>query len=156
TLDQQHAVLGINPVHQQVLHGHPVVTHPAGHPGALEYARGSGAAADGTRTAVHRLGTVTGTLTAEAVPLHGAGEALALGRAGHVDIGAVGEDLSRQFLADLVFGRRIRVVQPQFGQVAARVDARSGVLTGHRLVDLTWTDLAVRQLHGAVAVTLRR
>src|ERR1700728_3354898 len=89
TLDQQHAVLAIDLVHQQVLHGHLVATHAAGHPRALEHARGSGAAADRAGTAMHCLSTMAGALAAEAVALHGAREALALGSTGHVDVAAV-------------------------------------------------------------------
>lgn len=74
---------------------------------------------------MHRLGTVTGALTTEAVALHGAGEALPLGGSGDVDVAAVSEDLGGQLLADLVLGRRVRVVQPQLGQEPARVDARA-------------------------------
>lgn len=62
------------------------------------------------------LGAVTGALTAEAVPLHGAGVALPLG-SGDVDVAAVGEDFSGQLLADLVGGRRFFIGEAQLGQV---------------------------------------
>lgn len=87
---------------------------------------------------MHRLGTVTGALTAEAVPLHGAGETFALGGTRHIDVAAIGEDLRGQLLPNLVLGRGIRVVQPQLRQVSAWVDAGGGVLTCQRLVDLAW------------------
>ena len=154
-LDQQHAVLGIDLVHQQVLRRHSVVAHPARHARALEHPARGGAATDGAGTTVHRLRTVAGALAGKAVALHGAREALALAGAGHVDVGAVGEDLGGQLLADLVLAGGGLVVEPQFGEVAARVDARGGVLTGQRLVHLAGADLAVGQLHGGVAVALR-
>jgi hypothetical protein len=95
---------------------------------------------------------VGGALALESVPLHGAGEALALGGAGDVDVAAVAEDLGRQFLADLVLRRRGLVVESQFGQVPARVDSGGVELTGDRLIDLARADLAVGQLDGAVPV----
>src|SRR5262249_46085737 len=121
---------------------------------ALEHPARGGAATDGARPTVHSLGTVAGALAAEAVALHGACVALALAGAGHVDVGAVGEDLGGQLLADLVLTGGGLVVEPQLGEVAARVDARSGVLTGHRLVHLAGADLAVSQLHGGITVAL--
>ena len=78
---------------------------------------------------MHRLGAVAGALTLEAVTLHGAREALALRGAGHVDVGAVGEDLGRQLLADLVVGGGGLVVETELGQVPAGVDPSGGVLT---------------------------
>ena len=66
---------------------------------------------------VHRLRAVTGTLAFETVALHRAGEALALGGSGDVDIGAVGEDVGRQFLAHLILGGG-------FGILEARNSAR--------------------------------
>src|SRR5262245_48500699 len=70
--DKQHTVFGIHLVHQQVLSRHPVIAHPAGHPGALEHPARCRAAADRARPPVHGLRAVAGALTAEAVPLHGA------------------------------------------------------------------------------------
>ncbi len=69
---------------------------------------------------MHRLRAVAGALALEAVALHGAREALALAGAGHVDVGAVGEDLGGQLLTDLVLGGGGLVVEPQLGEVAAR------------------------------------
>ena len=62
----------------------------------------------------------------EAVALHGAGEALALGGAGHVDIAAVGEDLGGQLLADLELGGGGLIVEPELGEMPARVDTCGG------------------------------
>ena len=109
-----------------------------------------------TGTTVHRLRTVAGALAGKAVALHGARETLALGGAGHVDVGAVGEDLGGQLLADLVLAGGGLVVEPQLGKVPARVDTCGAVLPGQRLVHLARADLAVRQLDGAVAVALGR
>src|SRR5215467_6206597 len=64
-LDQQHAVLGIDLVYQQVLRRHAVVAHPARHARALEHPARGGAATDGAGTTVHRLRTVAGALAAE-------------------------------------------------------------------------------------------
>src|SRR5262249_448371 len=111
-LDQQHTVLGIDLVHQQVLRGDSVIAHTARHPSALEHAARGGAATDRTGPTVHGLRTVAGALAGKAVALHGAREALALGGACHVDIAAVREDFGGQFLTDLVIGGGGLVVEP--------------------------------------------
>ena len=59
-VDQHQALVGVDGVHGQVLGGHLVVAHPAGHPQALEHPAGGGAAADGTRRAVLALHAVAG------------------------------------------------------------------------------------------------
>src|SRR4051794_41372936 len=68
-----------------VLGGDGVATHLARHPDALEHATGGRAGADRAGLAVVAVGTVRGAHAVEAVSLHGAGEALALGGAGDVD-----------------------------------------------------------------------
>ena len=104
---------------------------------------------------MHSLSAVRSALALEAVTFHGAGEALALRGAGDVDEVSVGEDLRRQFLADLVLAGRCFVLKAQLGQVPARVDPGGGVLPAHRLVDLARADLAVGKLDGAVAIAFR-
>src|SRR5689334_14784665 len=88
-LDQQHAVLGIDLVHQQVLRGDAVAAHPTRHARALEHTARGGAATDRTGATVHGLRAVAGALATKAVTLHGARETLALRGARDVDIGSV-------------------------------------------------------------------
>ena len=107
-LDQQQVLLGVDRVHGQVLHGGADAAHPAGHPQALEDAARGGAGADGAGRAVLALGAVPGAQTVEAVPLHDAGGALALGRAGDVDARAGGEHVRADLLAERVRRRRRR------------------------------------------------
>src|SRR6185312_5251967 len=102
---------------------------PARHARALEHPAGGGAATDGAGTTVHRLRTVAGALAGKAVTLHGAREALALAGAGHVDVVAIGEDLGGQLLTDLVLRRSGLVLEPQLGEMSARVHTRRRVLT---------------------------
>src|SRR5699024_682374 len=151
TLDEQDAGLGVDLVDGQVLRGDAVLAHPAGHAHALEDPARGGAATDRARTAVHGLGAVTGALAGEAVALHDTRVALALGGAGDVDDGAVGEHVHAHFLADLE-GRGVG--DPQLDQVPARGDPGLGVVAGDGLVDLARVDGAERQLHGLVAVPL--
>src|SRR3954471_22835232 len=84
-LDEQQPLLGVDGVDGEVLGRLTDAAHPAGHPHALEHATGGGAAADGTRLAVVLVGAVGRRDAVEAVTLHDAGEALALGRATRVD-----------------------------------------------------------------------
>jgi hypothetical protein len=134
-----------------VLGGHGVVAHTAGHPDALEHATGSCAGTDGARLAVVAVGTVGGADAVEAVTLHHTGEALALGRAGHVDLVAGGERVDGQLLADRV---RRGVGGADLGHVAARGDPGLLELAGGRLGDLATVDLAEPDLDGVVAVAL--
>src|ERR1700710_1398813 len=103
-----------------VLGGHRVGAHPAGHPHALEYAAGGGAGADGARLAVVLVGTVGGADAVEAVALHHTGVALALAGARPVDLVAGGEQLGAELLTD---GVRGRVRRPDLREVATRGDA---------------------------------
>src|SRR5690606_7008353 len=89
SLDEEDAGLGVHLVDLEVHGGHAIVAHAAGHLLAAEDAARGRGPADGTRLAVHGLGTVRGALTGEAVTLHGAGEALALRGARDVDECAV-------------------------------------------------------------------
>src|SRR5437764_992660 len=88
----------------QVLCGDPLVAHAAGHPGALEDTARGGTAADGTGLAVDAVRTVRRLAAAETVPLHAAGEALALGLTRHVDLAAGLEGVGGDLLADRVLG----------------------------------------------------
>ena len=107
-LEQDEALVGVDGVHRQVLGGHRVVTHAAGHPGALEHATRRGAGADRTGLAVVAVGTVRGGDAGEAVTLHDTGEALALAGAGDVDLLAGGEGVDAELLAHGVGWRRQR------------------------------------------------
>src|SRR5699024_7515142 len=169
SLDEEDAGLGVDLVDLEVHGGHTLVTHASRHGLALEHAARGGCAADGTRLAVHRLRTVRGALTAEAVALHGAGETLALGGPCDVDEGAVGEHVRAELLAQLEAGRLLGAVEPELHEVAAWGHARLGELArdgrawGHArlgelardgLGDLTGVDRAEGDLHGVVAVGL--
>jgi hypothetical protein len=85
----------------------------------------------------------------EAVTLHDAGEALALGLAGDVDAVARGKRLDGHFLTERVV---IRVGGAQLDDVPARCHVRLRVMSGDRLVDLARVNGAERQLYGRVAV----
>src|SRR4051812_8607440 len=99
TLDEEQAALGVDRVHGQVLRGLPDGAHAARHAHALEDAARRGAGADRARRAVLALSAVGGAQALEAVPLHDAGGALALGPADDVDPLARLEDLGRDLLA---------------------------------------------------------
>src|SRR5690606_7257872 len=151
-LHQDEALLRVDPVHLEVLHGLAGVAHTAGHPHALEHAAGRGAAADRTGLAVHLVRTVRGLQAGEAVPLHDTGEALALGLAGDVDqlagLERVGGDLLAEGVLGGVGGAHLDVVPARGQVVLAQVVAE-------RLVDLARVDLPVAELDGGVAVGLR-
>ena len=75
------------------------MAHAAGHAQALEDAARGGAGADGAGLAVVAVRAVGGAHAGEAVALHDAREALALGGAGDVDQLARLEDVGAQLLA---------------------------------------------------------
>ena len=83
-LDEQQVALGVGAHDADLLDGHALVAHVAGHPQAAVDATRRGARADRARRAV-MVGTVGLGPAVEVVALDVAGEALALGDAGHVD-----------------------------------------------------------------------
>src|SRR6266542_538475 len=106
-----------------------------------------------TRPGVAQAPIEPGERAAEAVPLHDAGEALALRLAGHVDDLAGLERLGRHLLAQRVLAG---VGGAQLDDVPARRDTRLGEVSGLRLVHLAGVDGAVRQLDRGVPVLLGR
>src|SRR4051794_7653571 len=84
-LDEEQPALGVDRVDGQVLRSLPGAAHATRHPRALEDAARRGARADRTRGTVLALGAVRGAEAFEAVPLHDARGALALGPADDVD-----------------------------------------------------------------------
>src|SRR5690606_38637304 len=110
------------------------------------------AAVDRARRAVLALGAVRGAQAVEAVALHDTRGALALARAGDLDLLAGLEDVGGDLLAEFVLGG---VVGAQFDEVAARRDAGLLEVTRARLVHLARVDLPEPELHGGVAVLLR-
>ncbi|GMA88030.1 hypothetical protein GCM10025868_32800 [Angustibacter aerolatus] len=99
-LDEQQTALGVDGVDRQVLGGHAHVAHATGHLQALEDATGRRGATDRAGLAVVAVRTVGGADAVEAVTLHDARGALALGGADDVDLLAGGEDLDGDFLAE--------------------------------------------------------
>ena len=97
----------------------------AGHAGALEHPGRRGTRPDGARRAVVAVVAVRRTLAFEVVPLHAAGEALALGDRDGVDALAGLPEVSRDLLAHAVVGH---VVEPELDERATRVDTRLGVV----------------------------
>ena len=94
-------------------------TEVAGHLRALEDPGRRGAGADRARRAVVLVVAVRRALALEVVPLHAAGEALALGDRGDVDLLAGGEDRGVDLLADRVAAR---VVEAQLDEAPSGLD----------------------------------
>ena len=91
------------------------------------------------------------TIGLEAPALDGACEALALGGTGHIDQGALREQLSGQLLTRLeLFG----VIGADLSEVTTRGDASLGEVAGKRLSHLGRVNLAVAKLNSLVAVGL--
>src|SRR5690606_19748474 len=150
--DEQQPALGVDRLDAQVLRRVAVAAHATGHAHALEDATGRGAAADRTGGAVHLVRTVAGAEAAEAVTLHDAGDARALGGAGAVAQFARLEDRGFDGLAEVVVGG---VRGAQFDQVATRSDAGLLEVALNRLGDVLEFDVAETQLHGRVSVDVR-
>src|SRR5579859_7469781 len=137
--------------HQQIAHGHLLVAHVPGHAQPLEHAPRRRGRADGAGGAMPvRLAVRLGAAV-EAVPLHAALEALALGDGDHVHAVARLEDVGRHPLADLP---GVDVVDLELAQVAELAAARLE-MAAQRLVQLAVLDRAVAELHGVVAVRLQ-
>src|SRR5689334_17349684 len=119
-LDEEQAALGVDRVDGQVLGGLAYGAHPARHAHALEDAAGRGTRADRAGRAVLALRAVGGAEALEAVPLHHAGRALALGAADDVDDLAGLEHLGRDLLARGVLRG---VGRAQLGEEPPRRDA---------------------------------
>src|SRR5680860_218970 len=150
-LEQDQALLDVDSVHGNVLRGHHVATHPAGHLHALEHPTGRGAATDGAGRAVVLVGTVRGAGTVEPVPLHDAGVPLAPARAGHVDELTGSEQVRAELLTH---GVRRGIRGADLEQVTAWRDACFVEVPGHRLGHLAAVDLTETELYGVVAVRL--
>src|SRR5690606_27833296 len=115
-----------------------------------DLARG-GAATDRAGLAVVAVRTVGGAHAGEAVTLHDAGEALALGGAGDVDPLAALEGLDSDLLAELVVAR---VGGAQLDEVAAGGDPGLLEVPAQGLGDLAGVDGSEADLHGVVPVGL--
>ena len=153
TLDQQQAALGVALDDLEVERGDARVAHLAGHLHALEHARRRGAGADRAGRTVLLVVTVRRALAGEVVTLHHAGETAALADAGHVDPLAGGEHVGGDDLPEL---EAREIVDAQLGEVALRRTARGLEVTELRFVEPRGLGLAERDLHGGVAVALRR
>src|SRR3954447_20692512 len=129
--------------------GDALVAHLARAADALEHARRRGRCADRARGA-HVVRAVADRAAAEAVALDRALEALALGDAGDLDRLALLEDVDGQLLADL----EPLALAAELAQVAERGVARLLQVAELCLGQLALGDVAVPELHGAVAVAL--
>src|SRR5918996_2009344 len=152
-LEEQEPLLGVDGMDLDVRRGHPSTARPAGHAHALEPPARCRGTADRTRLAVVAVGTVARADTGEAVPLHDAGEALALAGADDIDDLPGLEQLDRELLAQGVLGR---VGRAQLDGVPARGDPGLVEVALHRLGDLARVGRAVGDLHGVVPVGLWR
>ena len=124
------------------------VTRSSVHVQALADARGVGALADGARAALV-AGAVGHGAAGEVPALDGALEALALGGADDVDGLDVGEVGDGDHVTGLVL---LTVLDANLAQVAHRLDALLGEVTGHGLVDVLGGDVSEADLDGVVAV----
>ena len=94
---------------------------------------------------------VARALTLEVVALHRAGEALAPADRRDVDLGAGGDGVDEDLLADLVAVDRL---EAQLDEPLAGIDRRLGEVTGLGLGELLGVAVAVGDLQRAVAVAL--
>src|SRR5437764_6661767 len=145
-LDQDQVLLRVDRLDGQVLHGVARVAHATGHAHPLEHPARGGAGADRAGRAVLALHTVAGAQAVEAVPLHHAREALALGTPGDVDDLTRRERLGGDLLPERVLAG---VGRAQLDDVPARCDVRLGEVAGLRLVHLARVDRAERELDRA-------
>src|SRR5690606_31110911 len=151
-LDQDQAVLGVDVDDLEVLDGHALATHAAGHALAPEGAARGRRHADRAGVPVLLVHTVAVAHAAEVVPLHDAGVALALAGAGHVDGLAPGERVARDRVTD---GRElVAVVVAQLGQDLGRFEVGLGQVALGGLADVLAR--AVGQLDRGVAIGLGR
>src|SRR5450830_1028571 len=153
SLDEHQALRGIDRVNGQVLGGLTLVAHPTGHLDALEHPGGGRGGADGARLAVVAVRTVGGAVAVEAVALHHAREALALGGAGDVDHLAGFEGRHGDLLAECVLGC---VGDADLGHVTARGDPGLLEVVLEWLGDLARVDLAIGELDRGVSVVVHR
>ena len=126
-LDEQQVALGVGLDDLQVERGHLLVAHLAGHPHPLEHPAREGARTDRARRPVVLVVAVAGALALEVVALHRAGEALAPADRGDVDLGAGGDGVDGDLLADLVAVDR---VEAQLDQALAGGDVGLGEVAG--------------------------
>src|SRR5699024_11205530 len=115
---------------------------------ALEDAARGRSCTDTTDAAVCSLVTVAGTLSGEAVTLHGASVALTLGGTGDINELNVVEDLHGDILSNLVTGD---IVHTNLGDVAAGGHASLLEVTRQWLGHLTWVYFAEGDLDRVVA-----
>ena len=148
---QQQVALGVGLDDLEVQRRDLLVAHVAGHPQALEHAAREGARPDRAGGPVVLVVAVAGALALEVVALHRAGEALAPADGGDVDLGAGGDGVDEDLLADL---EAVDRVEAQLEEALAGVDRRLGEVAGLGLGELLGVALAVGDLQRAVAVAL--
>src|SRR6266403_2422355 len=155
TTDQEQISRQIDLHHAQVLGGAAHDAHVTGHATALEHPARRLTLPDGARRAVREGHSVGRGHAGEVVTLHGAGKALADGRAGDVDrlafLEEVGLDLGPCFELGLV-----GLGEPELHQRLARSDIRARVVAGHGLGIQLRAAYAVGDLHGAIPVLVLR
>src|SRR5918993_2142755 len=152
-LDEQQVAVGIGPHDADLLDGHALVAHVAGHLQAAVDAARRGAGADRPGLAV-MVRTVGLGPAVEVVALDVAGKALALGHAGHIDVVARGEQVVDGHRLPELVGAQI--VDAELALGLDRLGRLGQVL---ELAGIGLVQLARRlgaELHGRVAVPLRR
>src|SRR5690606_37297118 len=131
-LNEQQALLSINGLNFEVLHGHAIVAHAASHVLAAEHATRSRRATDGTRFTVVAVCTVRSRGALEVVTLHGAGETLTLRGANDVDqLAGLEHTVDSELLAQCIIGS---VSGAHLSQMATRGDACLGEVASRGLV----------------------
>src|SRR3954449_161031 len=145
-------LLGVDLDDLQVLGGHPLAAHPAGHPHAREHSRGVGRRADRARRAVeHRA--VRAAAAGEVVTLHGALKTLALAGADHVHVVLLVEDRG----LDLVAGLELLAgVEAELLQLADRRHAGLAEVPLLRLIRLRRLLLDETDLHRLIPIGIGR
>src|SRR5581483_7738350 len=151
-LDEQEVPLRVDRVHRQTGLRDALAAHAARHADALEHARRRRGRADRARLA-DVVRAVRDRAAAEPVPLDRALEAFADRRAGNLDRVAGLEDLHGHVLAL----HRVGEVAAELDQVAVRTaHAVLREVAALRPRDLAIGDRLPRELHGLVAVRVRR
>src|SRR5919107_3819881 len=150
-LDEQQVALRVDLVHDETDLCHALAAEAACHLDAFEHARRCRRRADRAGLA-DVVRAVRLRAAVELVPLDRSGEALAVGDAAHLDLLAGLEDLDGDVLADDEL-----TLSAELEQVPVRtVDVVLLEVTELGLGDLALGHLVVRDLHGVVAVRVRR
>ena len=139
----------INLNDREIQHSDLFVTVLTSHLLVFEHTGRAGVCTHGADLAVNRADAVRGAQGVVIPSLNGAGEAAALGDAGHIDLVAGRKSLGRNQVADI---ERTAVIQTEFFEMFLGRNAHLGEMAGGGFAEFLFLGVLEAKLNGVIAV----